>query len=157
MITNEIEKRFLMKRVPSAGMEKISIYAIEQFYSEDGWRYRDRLNALTGKSEYYKTKKKKAFQGFMEEEYEITEEEFRDANKPELPRISKTRTVYYRDGLKFEIDKFQHMDLVLMEVELESMSQEIQFPDFIKKEIICEVTGVKGLSNRKIALSELNR
>ncbi len=157
MITNEIEKRFLMKRVPSSMNENFSIYSIEQFYSEDGWRYRDSQNVLTGKSEYYKTRKKKAIEGSIEEEHGITEEEFRNSNKPELPRIFKTRMVYYRDGLKFEIDKFRGMDLVIMEVELESMSQEIEFPDFIKKEIICEVTGIKGLSNRKIALSELNR
>lgn len=159
MITNEIERRYLMKRIPTPNVDpgKFDLYIVNQFYTEDGWRYRDRLNAFKGKSDYFKTKKKKASEGFMEEEYEITREEFDLANIPNLPRISKKRLVYYSDNLKFEIDQFVGMDLILMEVEIESMSYNIVFPDFIKKEILLEVTGIKELSNRRIALSEVNR
>ena len=49
--------------------------------------------------------------------------------------------------MKFEIDKFINMNLVILEIELKNINQKISFPPFIKKEIILEVTEIKELGN----------
>ena len=65
--------------------------------------------------------------------------------------INKTRFVYKYKGLKFEIDRFKNMHLVVMEIELKNINQKINFPDFIKEEIILEVTELRELGNYSLS------
>ena len=51
----EIERKWVMKRIPSLEWDKV-IY-IYQYYTEDGFRYRSERNKETNVTEYYKIKK----------------------------------------------------------------------------------------------------
>ena len=143
----EIERRFIMRTVPAIQADEV--YRIFQKYAADGWRYRERASG-DGKR-YYKTRKTALGNGINEEEeYEIDAVTFH-ACGPVKKGISKTRHVYVHDGLKYEVDEFHHISLVIMEVELEDIAQPFTMPDFISKLVIYEVTGVKELSNSALA------
>ena len=163
-INLEIERRFLLKNVPSFGKKReFEIYDIFQFYFEvKGKRTRFRQSTKkagysyspTDKVTYLSTKKKFISKGTYEEiEVEISEKTFWKKYRETKNRrsISKTRFVYNYKGLKFEIDKFTEMHLVVMEIELKNINQKINFPDFIKKEIILEVTDLRELGNYNLS------
>lgn len=160
----EIERRFLLKNVPIFGKKReFKIYDIFQFYFEvKGKRTRFRQStekitssySPTDKVTYFSTKKKFISKGTYEEiEVEISEKTFWKKYRETKNRrsISKTRFVYKYKGLKFEIDKFTEMHLVVMEIELKNINQKINFPDFIKKEIILEVTDIRELGNYNLS------
>ncbi len=159
----EIERRFLMKRVPVSLLRGMGFLEIDQWYSETGERYRRTRDGNT--TRYYVTKKKVIQEGvFEEDETELTEKVSDEMITPigwpsyddrvNMPWVSKLRYVYYdpKQDLKFEIDTFENMiNLVIMEVELKDINQEFEIPEDIKKEVIVEITGMKGISNRALA------
>ncbi len=162
-INLEIERRFLMKRVPAALLRGMGFLEIDQWYSESGERFRRTRDGNT--SRYYITKKKMVEAGvFEEDEIELTEKLNEEMITPigwpsyddrvKMPWVSKLRYVYYdrKQDLKFEIDTFENMiNLVVMEVELKDINQKFEIPEDIKKEVIVEITGMKGMSNRDLA------
>lgn len=156
----EIERRFLLKRVP-VEISYQPKYEVFQKYSSDGFRYRRTTEYGVPLREpytpirYYKTHKTTIESGVaIEDEKEITQEEFCNEVRLEFPFITKKRFVYRDDsGLKFEIDQFNDMSLVILEVELNDIDQGFSIPDFIKKEIIMEITGIKEFGNRNLATS----
>lgn len=86
------------------------------------------------------------------EELSTTSEEFQNTIKElSVKHISKTRNIYETDNHKFEIDVFNDITLIRMEIELKDINEDIEFPDLIKKEIIAEITNIDGFSNSKIA------
>jgi CYTH domain-containing protein len=158
----EIERKFLMKRVPRfllvKGKQPFNILHIVQYYvgndKDITIRYRESKNAMEEKSKYFLTKKKySSFGTYEEDEKRISKAKFDLAlkNAKEKTSITKTRMVYEYGGLKFEIDRYQDLTLVILEVELKNIKQKIKFPKFIKDCIIKEVTGMKELSNRNLA------
>ena len=84
-----------------------------------------------------------------EMEREITDDEFTSAKSHALQGytpIEKTRYTFIYNNQLFEIDVYPNWkNTAIMETELESPEQIIEFPDFIK--IIREVTGNKAYSN----------
>ena len=107
----EIERRFILKSKPLAAPHEV--HTIFQKYSADGWRYR--AQSTDGALRYFKTKKATIASGVNEEEeYEITRDVF--DNKCGIIRkgIAKTRMVFAHDGLRFEVDEFHHINLVIM-------------------------------------------
>jgi len=159
VVNLEIERRFLLKRIPTKIMvsSKIEIF---QNYSPDGFRYRRTteydvpLREPYTPIKYYKTYKKTLESGIaIEDEHEITQEEYCEDARFEFPYISKRRYVYQDEsGLKFEVDQFlEGMSLAILEIELDDINQEFTIPDFIKDEIIMEITGIKEFGNRALA------
>ena len=147
----EIERKFLLKRFPR--LEKINnVYQIEQWYHSDGFRYRKQLEIPTGELEIFKTKKTNISKGInQEEEVTLTLNEFDELDLSNSLHISKTRTVIKYKGHKFEIDKYNGINIVILEVELNDLEEKIDFPKYIQKEILYEVTGIKEFSNKKLA------
>jgi len=147
----EIERKFLLKRFPR--LEKINnVYQIEQWYHSDGFRYRYQVNTSTGTVEIFKTKKTNISKGVnMEEETTLTLDELNAIDLSNSLSIKKIRTVVKYKGLKFEIDKYEGINIVILEVELDDLEQKINIPKYIEKEILYEVTGIKEFSNKSLA------
>lgn len=150
-IHKEIERKFLLKRFPK--LEKINtVYQIEQWYYSDGYRYRKQLEVPTNKLSIIRTKKTNISKGvFQEEEVELSLEEFNDLDLSNSISVKKTRTVVKYKGFKFEIDKYENMNVVILEVELDDINEQIPFPKYLEREILYEVTGIKEFTNRKLA------
>lgn len=147
----EIERKFLLKRFPR--LEKINtVYQIEQWYHSDGYRYRKQVEIPTGDIEIFKTKKTNISKGInQEEEVTLTLSEFSELDLSNSLHINKTRTVIKYKGHKFEIDKYNGINIIILEVELKDLDEKIYFPKYIEKEILYEVTGIKEFSNKKLA------
>jgi CYTH domain-containing protein len=147
----EIERKFLLKRFPR--LEKINtVYQIDQWYHSDGYRYRKQVEIPTGDIEIFKTKKTNISKGInQEEEVTLTLSEFSELDLSNSLHINKTRTVIKYKGHKFEIDKYNGINIIILEVELKDLDENIYFPKYIEKEILYEVTGIKEFSNKKLA------
>ena len=154
----EIERKFLLKNIPIFGKRKWSFLDIRQFYfnrKEDGKRvrYREAISD-SGKIKYYSTQKDYVSEGTnAEDEFEITSvmfwKKFKETSNKRM--IEKQRFIYNFGGHKFEIDRFIGMHIIILEVELKNINEKISFPDFIKKEIIVEVTKTKEFGNYSLS------
>jgi CYTH domain-containing protein len=147
----EIERKFLLKRFPR--LEKINtVYQIEQWYHHDGFRYRKQIELPTQKVVFFKTKKTNLSKGVnQEEETSLTREEFDQLDLSNSLHIKKTRTVIKYKGHKFEIDKYDGINIIILEIELKDLEEKIIIPKYIDKEILYEVTGIKEFSNKKLS------
>ena len=136
----EIERKFLLKRFPR--LEKINtVYQIEQWYHHDGFRYRKQIELPTQKVVFFKTKKTNLSKGVnQEEETSLTSEEFDQLDLSNSLHIKKTRTVIKYKGHKFEIDKYDGINIIILEIELKDLEEKIIIPKYIDKEILYEVT-----------------
>jgi CYTH domain-containing protein len=149
---NEIERKWILRDSPYFKKDPDFSYVLLQFYMEDGWRYRMSIDNLSYKKEFFKTKKTPNGLGSnIEEEYSITELEYQEAYKYKRKEITKSRYIYIQNGLKWEVDHFSDMKLVIMEVELDSIDQKIEIPQFLQDLIIYEVTGIKEFNNSSLA------
>jgi CYTH domain-containing protein len=148
---NEIERKFLLKRFPR--LEKINtVLQIEQWYHSDGFRYRHQTEIMTGNVEIFKTKKTNISKGVnLEEETILSQQEFDELDLTNSLHIKKTRTVVKYKGHKLEIDKYESMNIVILEIELQDIEETILLPKYIEREIIYEVTGIKEFSNKKLS------
>ena len=148
---NEIERKFLLKRFPR--LEKINtVLQIEQWYHSDGFRYRHQTEIMTGNVEIFKTKKTNISKGVnLEEETILSQKEFDELDLTNSLHIKKTRTVVKYKGHKLEIDKYESMNIVILEIELQDIEETILLPKYIEREIIYEVTGIKEFSNKKLS------
>ena len=43
------------------------------------------------------------------------------------------------------------MNIVILEVELNDINEKIEFPKYLEREILYEVTGIKEFSNKRLA------
>lgn len=152
----EIERKFLLKRVPRFLAKDIKVYQIMQIYVEiDGKinRFRSMENLRDKTISYVHCIKTKISDGVYEEvEKEIGEWIFDRMIKRPHRFIVKKRTVYVDNSLlKWEIDEYDGMSLITLEVELDDINQPINIPEIIEKEIIAEVTGKKEFSNYSLS------
>jgi len=161
MPTIEIERKFLLKKMPS--IEPDEILDIEQYYWEnsDGvWeRARTYHSNINGDS-YIHTIKTSVSKGIsMEDESQMTKEEFEIfKNKCLLNRnskfINKKRYIYKYGDLKWEVDVFENdYKLIIAEIELPKKRYKLKFPDYIKDALLLEVTGLKQFNNRSLSLN----
>jgi len=157
----ETERKWILRKDPKIIQMPDANYHIYQKYGIDGWRYREQSEVSSFSIRngidtfhppvYYKTKKTPVGKGANEEEeYVITKEEF-DECGPVKSSISKFRRVYKIGELKFEVDVFEGIHLVILEVELRSLEQKFDMPDFLQKLIIYEVTGIKEFNNSSLS------
>ena len=147
----EIERKFLLKRFPK--LEKINtVYQIQQWYHSDGYRYRYQIEIPNGDIKIFKTKKTNISKGVnQEEETILSQNEFNELDLSNSLSIKKIRTVVKYKGHKLELDKYDGMNIVILEVELKDLNEEIKLPKYIQKEILYEVTGIKEFSNKNLA------
>ena len=150
---NEIERKWILRGVPNFMDNPPDLsYIIYQFYAEDGWRYRCSINNTTYEREYCKTKKTPNGHGSnLEVENLIEESAYNEASKISKKSVTKTRNVYVYNGLKWEVDDFLSLKLVVMEVELDAIDQTIEIPQFLRDLVIYEVTGIKEFNNSNLS------
>lgn len=154
----EIERKFLLKKVPDFKLGISKLYIHQIYVDVNGVITRFRMTEKLGMDEdrkYIQCNKKLIFPGVFEEiEKEITKEVFRDMCHKEHSYIVKIRYIYEQDGLKWEVDEYSDVALVTLEVELDDINQEIKIPEIIQKELIIEVTGQKEFSNQSLSIKE---
>lgn len=157
----EIERKFLVKSLPD--IKPDDVLKIEQFYlkNEQGvWeRARTYHSDKTGDKYIHTIKKSVSKSVNMEDEYEMTEQqflEFRDkCYQPgvESRHISKERWIYEDGTLKWEVDLFKSgYHLIVAEIEIPTKKYDLVIPKFIEDVLLLEVTGLKQFSNRSLSL-----
>lgn len=149
----EIERRFLLIDAPKNTFnERLLICQWFKETNEGIFRFRKVTNFTNQELWFEKIKKVQIEPGVNEETiFEIDRNNFLPYSE-EIPlQIKKHRYIYHRNGLKFEIDVFQDIKLVILEVELNDKNDEIIFPDFIQELIIKEITDQREFSNYNLA------
>lgn len=158
----EIERKFLLKNLPKFN-SKVEKFIIHQIYVKGKGgkvtRYRMTENVdspiESPQRIYHVCNKKMLSPGVFEEiESEITRAEFEKMLDLKHRYIIKTRYVYRENGLKWEIDVYHDMKLVMLEVELEDINQKITIPDIIEEQMIVEVTGQRVFSNYNLSIEQ---
>lgn len=151
----EIERKFLLKCLPVNIESADRVLLISQFYVEEGNHfYRIRQTKIEGTDvwTYDKTTKLKIKEGVFDELIEpLTTYQFSDLYSKASKGITKYRHEIHCNGLKWEIDEFIGMNLVVAEIELPYENFELELPDFIKNELILEVTQFKEFSNYNLS------
>ena len=158
----EIERKFLLKQIPNRAPDKH--YEIKQYYCEDKKSERNfRLRHITWwenegktkKEQYIETVKRRIKPGVYEEnETELSISEFQTRMKYAKSYLIKSRYIYIvSKKLKWEIDIFSEMRLVLAEIEIPKMNYKIKIPDYIKDVLIMEVTKFDEFTNKALASS----
>lgn len=158
----EIERKFLLKRLPNFNRVEVSEYLIHQIYvNVDGETVRFRVTEKVIKKgekesvKYVKCVKHPISLGIFEEiENEISKEFFEEMCEKDHTFIIKTRYVHKENGLNWETDFYHHLELATLEVELDDIKQDIEIPEIYKSEIISEVTGQKEFSNQSLSIKE---
>ena len=137
---------------------EFTISKITQIYvadSEKTHRIRKRVYS-DGRVEYTEnTKRRISKMSVIEGEEEISSERFSELSldiEPKTRPIEKTRMTFVRRGKIYEIDVYpEWQKCCILEVELESEDEVIEFPSFIS--VVKEVTGMREYSNHSMAFS----
>lgn len=149
----EIERRWILRNVPTQAMKE-SILEIEQWYAETDLgvvRYRSTISKKYDYEKFEKIIKIPVSKGInTEQDFPIEKEEFYNIFKSDKRHIAKTRYVFHC-GLKYEIDVFKDINLIILEIELSNLDEPIYFPEWLEKEVIAEITGIKEFSNYNLA------
>jgi hypothetical protein len=142
----EIERKWLLKELPEVLFD--ATIQIEQYY-KDWLRYRRQQQDGVGEF-FYCIKKERLGHGVNRETWQdCTKEDFY-YNYPQHEKpIKKTRYVLEYEGHNLEIDTFED-GLVMMEIEVKSLSEPIQIPQIIHAQIEKEVTGDPDYSNYQL-------
>ena len=131
----EIERKFLIKELPSVFEETINI---KQYYLSNNDNMVQRLRIFNKEKAIISFKEKTSKMSKYEFEYNIPLE---DAHKmisiANVPFIDKKRHIIHIDSLKWEIDEFldKNKGLIIAEVELKTENQPINIPNWIGKEV----------------------
>lgn len=161
----EKERRWLLKRNPLNdpllnGCEGITFKeeGINQFYTKDGWRYRNTCNHNNYEEEekYVRLRKVRVGVGINQEVdlEEITEAEYADTYRDEnisTVEVRKTRYTFEHNGRKIEIDEFIDNDLTIMEIEDVEMTDTIHLPSWLEDLVLIEITGNSKFDNINLA------
>lgn len=141
----EIERKWLLKELPKVWFDHE--IKIEQYY-KDWFRYRRELNSIG--EFFFCIKKERLGYGVNRETWQdCTKEDFYFNYPQDEKPIKKTRHVLGYEGHNIEIDTFEN-GLVMMEIEVKSLSEAIQIPQIIHAQIEREVTGDPDYSNYQI-------
>jgi CYTH domain-containing protein len=147
----EIERRWLLSSIPVE--PAYQVLSIQQIYT-DTTRYRLTMDTLTLETKCHSNVKTKVAKGIQtEDEREVSVEEYYQRLREATRGLHKMRHVYKHKDLKFEVDYIPHAGMIILEVELDDINQEIEFPSYLKDKLVREITGEPGLSNRDLALT----
>lgn len=157
----EIERKFLLRQLPNCKWDDVLI--IDQFYHKNAKNYWDRYRKLESKITkdiaYQHTIKTTISKGVnREDECFLTQENFEknvsesfSSNRP-AKYLSKIRHVVKDGDLKWEVDQFLNSTgLIIAEIEIPTLEYPLELPNFIRENLIMEVTDSKQFSNRSIA------
>jgi predicted NAD-dependent protein-ADP-ribosyltransferase YbiA (DUF1768 family)/CYTH domain-containing protein len=157
----EIERRFLLKSLPTIDYD--IKYDIEQHYlSPIGAFETERVRGLCMivndkpvKDLWIHTIKEPTDGlGMIETEKNISWDEFKTAKSKADRSIYKARHIFKHtsdENLKWEIDVFWNMNLVIAEIEIPNDDYDLIIPESLKKYILMEITGMKQFSNSNLA------
>ena len=156
----EIERKYLLRSLPDLKWDEI--YIVDQFYrkTKNIWiRYRKLESKINGDIKYQKTIKKTISKGISsEDESYVTLLEFNKFislcynTKSDSKKISKIRHIYKFGELKWEIDIFLNgTSLIIAEIEIPTLDYKVIPPDYIKDNLISDITNIKEFSNRSMA------
>jgi CYTH domain-containing protein len=158
----EIERKYLLKDIPNRAPDQR--LEIKQYYCEDkkhkrNFRLRETVywtnDGMTRNVEYFETTKKFISPGIYEEhEISLNKGAFDDMMKYAKSSISKTRYIYkINKKLKWEVDVFNNMRLVVAEIEIPDMAYKFSIPKYIKDVLLMEVTEFTCFTNKNLAKS----
>ena len=152
----EIERKFLIEYPDLNILENYPKSEIAQTYliTNDGMTSRVRKRTTNGVTKYIFTEKKRVTDvTCIENERELSAKEYEELLKlvdPERRTVYKTRYCVPFCGRVVEVDIYPFWsDRAIAEVELESETEEIRLPDFIR--VIRDVTAEKQYKNAAIA------
>lgn len=158
----EIERKFLLKKFPKNVIEKykkgVRILNIVQYYFFiDGiWQRFRVVKEGTKKLKYIRTIKGKSVSlgTCPEDESTVSEKFFKETlkkNNKNFAVIKKARYVIKYKGLKFEIDVYKDLAIVVLEVELPHINHHFEYPEGLFEEVLMDVTGMKQFSNLSLS------
>lgn len=144
----EFERKFLLIKKPS--LKADVVYRIEQHYCGDE---RIRRKSSEGQEDvFYHTVKKNLRPGVNSEvEKKINRDEYYNLLEKSKSFVIKDRHCYFVGGLKWEVDDFHDMNLVIAEVEYPEENYVLNIPKFIKDVILFEATNYREFSNKNIS------
>ena len=151
----EIERKFLLLKKPS--LKADTVYRVEQHYCGDE---RIRRKSREGEDDvFYHTIKKNIRPGVnSEDEKKISRDEYYSLLEKSKSHIVKYRHYYFIGKYTFEVDIFEDINLVVMEVEFkdEKESETFKMPKFFEHLVLKEVTDIREFSNKNIS-KKLNK
>lgn len=157
----EKERKFLLKYVPVEIVGADHLY-LSQWYAGEK-RYRRQTPIVSGQFQKdeckrFLTIKKQVSPGVNEEdETEIGEEEYLEGRAEGEKFITKRRyEIPAGDGLKWELDSFVCIHLILLEIELPELDQMPDMPEWLSRAVVKEVTGDKAFSNASLAVPRVD-
>ena len=154
----EIEKKFIVKGLPNKPL--YDVVKIEQFYWKNSagiWERARIWDSSKDGKKWIHTIKTPAGKGAnIEEEHDLTELEFtafvERSKRDEGKHLSKVRNIYIDENrMKWEVDVFNEVHLIIAEVELPKKNFSLKIPRFMKQIILLEVTNLKQFGNRSLA------
>ena len=162
----EIERRFILKSLPINPNYEIQNIIQYNYLVDNVWNRIRKIDSDNNDSFFLHTIKTYIDGICYEEEKDYSYNEYKiliselHSGKYKSRQLLKTRFVFYTgimadfDGeikeLKWEIDLF-NFNLVIAVLEVPSLDYKIEIPDFIKKVLIYEVTGIPEFSSRNLA------
>jgi len=169
----EIERKFILSDIPFDVKRDLTPKSvITQFYIEDENEpektFRVRATSYMNETTFVRTIKTPIKNsdsiGQYEDEEVISAMDFIGFIQKANKKITKTRSVYYIDGNKWEFDNFTDFDLIMCELEMiaknddeieevEKKLNNVEIPESIQKVLIKEVTGDIEYSNRAMAIT----
>lgn len=149
----EIERKYLLKRMPAIKHLPVRIQELDQGYLP-GERLAERIRRVRegGEVHYYRTVKLGRGISRTEVEEETTERIFRKMwPLTRGKRVRKRRYKVDDGGFTWEIDRFRDRRLVLAEVELPSEDIDPPIPRWLQREMVREVTDEGEFANINLA------
>lgn len=149
----EIEKRILLKNLPLEKSKFDETLVIQQYYAPSG-RLRRVTSFKTGKTKFIRTNKTLIEDGINDEkEIEISEKQFKKEVSAATKFLSKIRYIKKVGKYKWEVDEFIDFKLIIAEIEVKTKKElkTVKIPNFIKEQMIKDITGEKPFSNYNLA------
>ncbi|HEX8244554.1 MAG TPA: CHAD domain-containing protein [Longimicrobium sp.] len=149
----EIERKYLLKRMPAIKSLDFTVQEIEQGYLP-GDRLAERLRKVrqNGQVHFYRTVKLGKGISRTEVEEETTERIFRKMwPLTKGKRVRKRRYKVKEGGFTWEVDRFRDRRLVLCEVELPTEDTDAPLPRWLLRELVRDVTGEDEYANINLA------
>ena len=148
----EFERKFLLLKQPV--LKADAVYRVEQHYFGDE---RIRRTSTEGEADnFYHTIKKHLRPGVnSENEKKISRSEYYNMLEKSKSFIIKYRHYYFIGDLKWEVDVFEDINLVVAEVEYPKEDYKIKIPKFIEDVMIMEVTKFREFSNKNISKKKI--
>ncbi len=149
----EIERKYLLKRMPAIKQLPVRIQELDQGYLP-GYRLAERVRRVRegGEVRYYRTVKLGRGISRVEVEEETTDRIFRKMwPLTRGKRVRKRRYKVEDGGFTWEIDRFRDRRLVLCEVELPSEDVDPPIPRWLAREMVRDVTDESEYTNINLA------